>query len=63
VNYYLLECDESPLALFSPVFVSKSSTSALEEIADEAPGLKRFRAQLTKEVASLAKAVRILTRI
>ncbi|KAI2478279.1 Interferon-induced GTP-binding protein mx2 [Pyrenophora tritici-repentis] len=63
VIHFLLECDECPLALFSPIFVSQLSADALEEIAGEAPGLKRSRAQLTKEVASLAKAVRILTRI
>ncbi|KAI0570344.1 Interferon-induced GTP-binding protein mx2 [Pyrenophora tritici-repentis] len=63
VIHFLLECDECPLALFSPMFVSQLSADALEEIAGEAPGLKRSRAQLTKEVASLAKAVRILTRI
>ncbi|KAF1964076.1 hypothetical protein BU23DRAFT_575979 [Bimuria novae-zelandiae CBS 107.79] len=62
VIHYLLECDESPLALFSPMFVSQLSADALEEIAGEAPVLKRSRAQLTKEVASLAKAVRILRR-
>jgi hypothetical protein len=63
VIHYLLECDECPLALFSPMFVSQLSADALEEIAGEAPVLKRTRAQLTKEVASLAEAVRILTRI
>ncbi|KAF2023591.1 dynamin GTPase [Setomelanomma holmii] len=63
VIHYLLECDECPLALFSPMFVSQLSADALEELAGEAPGLKRLRAQLTKEVASLAKAVRILAKI
>ncbi|KAM3425678.1 hypothetical protein BST61_g7618 [Cercospora zeina] len=63
VVYYLLECNESPLALFSPLFVSQLSSEALEDIAGEAPALKRSRAQLTKEVASLTQAVRILARI
>ena len=63
VIYYLLECNEGPLALFSPIFVSQLSAEALEEIAGKAPVLKRTRAQLTKEIASLAKAVRILERI
>jgi hypothetical protein len=62
VIHYLLECDDGPLALFSPMFVSQLSADALEEIAGEAPVLKRTQAQLTKEVASLAEAVRILTR-
>jgi hypothetical protein len=63
VIHYLSECDEGPLALFSPMFVSQLSADALEEIAGEAPGLKRSRAQLTKEVASLAEAVKILAKI
>jgi hypothetical protein len=58
VIHYLLECNEGPLALFSPIFVSQLSAEALEEIASEAPVLKRTRAQLTKEIASLAEAVR-----
>jgi hypothetical protein len=41
---YLLECDSCPLALFSPMFVSQLSASALKEIAGEAPGLKQARA-------------------
>jgi hypothetical protein len=45
------------------MFVSQLSASALEEIAGEAPGLKRARAQLTKEVASLAHAVKILAKM
>lgn len=63
VIHYLLECDEGPLALFSPMFVSQLSAEALEEIAGEAPVLRRSRAQLTKEVASLAEAVKIVTKI
>ncbi|KAK4546242.1 hypothetical protein LTR36_002379 [Oleoguttula mirabilis] len=60
--HYLLTCDESPLALFSPIFVSQLSTAELEEIAGEAPGVKRTRAQLAKEIASLAEAMKILAR-
>jgi hypothetical protein len=63
VIHYLLECNEGPLALFSPIFVSQLSAEALQEIAGEAPVLKRTRAQLTKETVSLAKAVKILKRI
>ena len=63
MNQFLFEYDECLLALFSPLFVSQLYADALEEIAGEALGLKRSRAQLTKEVASLAKAVKILARI
>jgi len=62
VIHYLLECDESPLALFSPMFVSQLSAGALEGTAGEAPTLKRKRAQLKKEVVSLNQAVKILAR-
>lgn len=62
VQHYLLQCEDSPLALFSPVFVSELSTEALEEIAGEAPALKRTRAQLKSEIASLEDAVKILGR-
>jgi hypothetical protein len=63
VIHNLLECEDSPLALFSPMYISQLSVEALEEIAGEAPGLKRSRTQLVKEVASLAKAVKILAKI
>jgi hypothetical protein len=62
VIYYLLECSESPPALFSPVFVGQLSADALEEIAGKAPALKRARERLAKEVASLNEAVKILRR-
>jgi hypothetical protein len=60
--FYLLRSPDGPLALFSPGFVIQLSTSALEEIAGEEPALKRSRAQLTKEIGSLAQAVKILAR-
>lgn len=56
VIFHLLECDESPLALFSPVFVSQLPDGVLNEIAGEESGLRKMRAQLTKEIASLTKA-------
>lgn len=60
--HYLLRSEESPLALFSPVFVSRLSAADLEELAGEAPRLQRARAQLTKEMASLVAATKILAR-
>ncbi|SMY28870.1 unnamed protein product [Zymoseptoria tritici ST99CH_1A5] len=61
-SHYLLHCETSPLALFSPVWVSELSATELEEIAGEAPGLKRMRIQLAKEVDSLREAMKILAR-
>lgn len=60
--HYLLHEDKGPLALFSPVFVSKLTPVQLEEIAGEAPNVKRQRAQLAKQTASLTEAMKILTR-
>ena len=62
VVHFLLESDEGPLALLSPVYVSQLSAGALEDIAGEDSALKQTRAQLTKEMASLAEAVKILAR-
>lgn len=62
IIYYLLHPESGPLALFSPNFVSHLSPIQLEEIAGEAPLSKRLRKQLTKEIASLVEAVKILAR-
>lgn len=60
--YHLLHADKGPLALFSPNFVTQLSDMQLEEIAGEAPALKRQRTQLSKEVVSLVEAMKILSR-
>ncbi|KAK4505474.1 hypothetical protein PRZ48_003437 [Zasmidium cellare] len=60
--HYLLNADKGPLGLFSPLFVSQLSPDQLEEIAGEAPADKRKRAQLTKDIASLKEAMKILLR-
>jgi hypothetical protein len=60
--HYLLRYEDNPLALFSPTFVSELSPIELEEIAGEAPAVKRTRAQLTKEITSLTEAIKILAR-
>ncbi|EME80001.1 uncharacterized protein MYCFIDRAFT_141872 [Pseudocercospora fijiensis CIRAD86] len=61
-NHYLLTSDQCPLALFSPILVGQMSETDLEEIAGELPEVKRTRAQLKKEITSLAQAVKILSR-
>jgi hypothetical protein len=61
-SHYLLHCETSPLALFSPVWVSQLSATALEEIAGEAPAVRKSRANTMKEVGSLKEAMKILTR-
>lgn len=61
-SHFLLVGPESPLYLFSPIFVSHLSTEELENIAGEPLGLKRRRAQLRKEIDSLTEAKKILAR-
>jgi hypothetical protein len=61
-SYYLLHCETSPLALFSPIWVSQLSAIELEEITGEAAGVKRARSMLTKEIDSLKVAMKILAR-
>lgn len=61
-DHFLLAGPDSPLYLFSPVFVSHLSTEDLENIAGERPGMKRARAQLRKEIESLTDARKILAR-
>jgi len=60
VVHHLLQCEDNPLALFSPVFVSQLSSVELEELAGEAPRSKRSRIALTKEMKSLGAAIKIL---
>jgi hypothetical protein len=58
--HYLLQYDEGPLTLFSPVFVSQLSPMELDELVGEEPGLKRARVQLNKDKKSLMEAMKIL---
>ena len=62
VDHFLVTGPETPLNLFSPVFVSGLGAEELEHVAGEAPRTKRERAQLSKEIASLTEAKTILLR-
>lgn len=62
IMHFLLHPEKGPLALLSPTFVSQLTPAQLEEIAGEAPDLKRSREQWSKEVASLREAVKIVAR-
>lgn len=61
-HFLLTGPDESPLNLFSPIFVSLLSVEELEAIAGESPSLKRTRAQLRKEIGSLTEAKKVLAK-
>lgn len=60
VLYHLLTCDDSPLALFSPVYISRLPADTLQGIAGEASAAKQSRTRLSKEIASLAGAIKHL---
>ena len=61
-DHFLVTGPETPLNLFSPTFVSALSTEELEHLAGEAPRMKRDKARLRKEIASLTEAKAILTQ-
>jgi hypothetical protein len=60
--HFLLQCPDSPLKLFSPVFVTQLSSGELEELVGEEPGIRRSRVQLNKDKKSLLEAMKILAR-
>lgn len=60
IIYCLLTGENSPLALFTPVYVSRLSADALQETAGETPVAKLSRARLSKEVASPSVAIKHL---
>lgn len=60
--HYLLNADKGPLALFSPLYVSQLSPDQLDEIAGEAQTVVRKRTELTKKIANLKEAMKILVR-
>lgn len=59
-DHFLVTGPKTPLNLFSARFVSELASDDLEHIAGEAPRVKKERAQLSKEIASLDEARTIL---
>lgn len=60
--YFLIAGPETPLNLFSPMFVSGLPYEELEHVAGEAPRTRRERARLNRDIASLTEAKSILSR-
>lgn len=60
VDHHLIHGPETPLKLFSAVFVSGLSSAQLEDIAGEDPGKKLKRKQIQKEMADLETGKKIL---
>lgn len=59
--HFLISGPETPLHLFSPMFVSSLTKEELEHVAGEAPRMKRERGRLNREIASLTEAKSILS--
>ena len=57
---YLINGPETPLALFSPNFVSSLNSEQLELIAGEDHATRRKRGQLKRDIGSLEEAKMIL---
>ena len=57
---HLVNGSETPLALFSPTFVSALTHEQLETIAGEDQGTKKTRARLKRDITSLEEAKKIL---
>ncbi|KAF3407828.1 Interferon-induced GTP-binding protein Mx2 [Talaromyces pinophilus] len=59
-DYHLVTGLETPMGLFSPLFVGSLSKEQLEDIAGEEGALKRKRHQLSKKIRDLQEAKKIL---
>ncbi|KYG42578.1 hypothetical protein M433DRAFT_402747 [Acidomyces richmondensis BFW] len=59
-SHFLITGPETPLNLFTPTFVSGLTKEELEHIVGEALRMKRERARLKKDIASLTEAKHIL---
>lgn len=58
--YFLIDGPGTPLALFSPAYVSKLNATQLNTIAGEDHGTRRLRSHLKRDIASLEAAKKIL---
>lgn len=60
-DYHLLNGKNSPLRIFSPLFVASLTPEQLEEIAGEDTSSKQRRESLKREMASLEEGKRLLS--
>ncbi|CAG8976279.1 hypothetical protein HYALB_00011764 [Hymenoscyphus albidus] len=60
-DYYLISGPDTPLKLFSPVFVGAMTPEQLDEVSGEDARQKRRRKQLQKEIEDLERGRKILT--
>ena len=59
-DHFLVNGPETPLRVFSPLFVSRMTDEQLERIAREEPHVEKQRTKLTNDIESLRKAKRVL---
>ena len=59
-DHFLINGPETPLRVFSPVFVSRMTEEQLERIAREEPHVEKQRMKLTNDIKSLRKAKGVL---
>jgi Dynamin central region/Dynamin family len=62
-DYHLLSSDDSPLRIFSPLFVSSLANEQLESIAGEDPSSKRLRKTLKLEIKALEDGKKLLRTV
>ena len=59
-DYFLVTGPDTPLRVFSPVFISRMTDEQLERVAKEEPQAQKLRAKLVKEIESLKRATQVL---
>jgi hypothetical protein len=59
-NHHLISGADSPLRIFSPLFISKLSAEQLEQVAGEDMGTRRIRKSLKVEIEALEKGKKLL---
>lgn len=62
-DYHLLSSDDSPLRIFSPLFVSSLTNGQLESIAGEDPSSKRLRKTPKLEIEALEDGKKLLRTV
>jgi hypothetical protein len=60
IDFYLINGDDSPLRIFSPLFVSSLPEHTLDEIAGEEQSSRRHRKQLIDEILTLEEGKKLI---
>jgi hypothetical protein len=60
IDFYLINGDDSPLRIFSPLFVSSLPEHTLDEIAGEEQSTRRRRKELAAEIVALEEGRKLI---